>query len=291
MGKIIIMQGLPGSGKSTRAQEIMERDGNCVRVGRDQLRTMLHFDKFNGKNEGITRDVQKATVEFLLKKGKVVIIDDTNVQAGRIQAWKDFAKEHNCDIQWERVETPIEECIKRDAAREKPVGKNVIVAMAMQAGLYPKPEKGFVICDLDGTLCDIEHRRHFVKVPEGQKKDWKGFFANISGDAVNEKVRAMIEDAQGVGGYEIAFVSGRPDDHREVTERWLQRHVLPYSVLLMRRAGDKRPDTETKKDILDTYFLNNGYKVAYAIDDRPSVIRMWAENGISVVDVGDGIEF
>lgn len=291
MSKLILMQGLPGSGKTTRAKEIMERDGNCVRVGRDQLRTMLHFDKWNGRNEGITKDVANVVVDYLLKQGKVVIVDDTNIQPSRIMAWKNFAKERGVTIQWERVDTPIEECIKRDAAREKPVTKNVIVAMAMQAGLYPKPEKGFVICDLDGTLCDIKHRLHFVQKPEGEKKDWKGFFSGISEDSVNEKVREMLEDAQKHGGYEIAFVSGRPDDHREVTERWLQRHVLPYSVLLMRRAGDKRPDTETKKDILDTYFLNNGYKVAYAIDDRPSVIRMWGENGISVVDVGDGVEF
>ena len=26
-------------------------------------------------------------------------------------------------------------------------------------------------------------------------------------------------------------------------------------------------------------------------DDRPSVIRMWRENGVKVVDVGDGVEF
>ena len=286
------MQGLPASGKSTRAEEIRKADGNCVRINKDLLRKMLHFNQWSGKNEGLTRDAARWLAELFIAGGKNVIIDDTNLNPGTVQSWVDLAKTLEAKIEYVRMDTSVEECIKRDAAREDKVGKNVIMSMAMQAGLYPKPEKGFVICDLDGTLCDIKHRLHFVKdVPEGQKKDWKGFFANISDDSVNVKVREMLEDAQKHGGYEIAFVSGRPDDHRDVTERWLQRHVLPYSVLLMRRSGDKRPDTETKKDILDNYFLKPGYKVAYAIDDRPSVIRMWTENGISVVDVGEGVEF
>lgn len=288
------MQGLPGSGKSTRAEEIVREQGNTVRVGRDQLRTMLHFDRWTGRNERITKDVQMWMVAYLLEVlDKNVIVDDTNIQASRIQAWRDFAKERNVKLEWVKMDTPLEECIRRDAMREKPVGKNVIVAMAMQAGIYPKPKKGFVICDLDGTLCDVKHRLHFVQKPEGEKKDWKGFFVALSGDSVRTEVMDMLLNAQ-EAGYEIAFVSGRPDEYRPQTEAWLEKALEGYeigTVLLMRRTGDKRPDTEVKKSILDTYFLANDYHIEWAIDDRPSVIRMWRENNISVTDVGDGVEF
>ena len=38
-----------------------------------------------------------------------------------------------------------------------------------------------IIFDIDGTLMDIEHRRHFVS---GSKKDWKSFVDNIKYDIV-----------------------------------------------------------------------------------------------------------
>ena len=42
MSKMVIMQGLPASGKSTRAEEIERSMGNAVRINKDLLRTMLH---------------------------------------------------------------------------------------------------------------------------------------------------------------------------------------------------------------------------------------------------------
>ncbi len=58
----------------------------------------------------------------------------------------------------------------------------------------------------------------------------------------------------------------------------------------MRRSGDKRPDTEVKQQIYDTYFKDK-YNIAYVIDDRPSVIQMWRSNGLEVIDVGEGVDF
>ena len=172
------------------------------------------------------------------------------------------------------------------------MGESVIVAMAMAAGMYPVPQKGIVICDLDGTLCNIEHRLHFVQnLPEGQKKDWASFFAGIPNDTVNNPVQDMVMQYEGEG-YEIFFVSGRGEEHRDTTEAWLERvfkGYKPYKAVFMRRAGDRRDDTEVKKDIYEACFKN--MPVHAVIDDRPSVIRMWREQGLNVIDVGYGVEF
>lgn len=54
-----------------------------------------------------------------------------------------------------------------------------------------------VIFDLDGTLCDITHRLHFI---EGDNKDWDGFYkacpADIPKPAIIE-LAAMCDDAAG----------------------------------------------------------------------------------------------
>lgn len=282
------MRGLPASGKSTRAKEIMEESGNVVRINKDLLRTMLHFDKWSGVNESITRNVSRAIAKSLLESGTNVIIDDTNLNDGTFQSWKDLANQVEAKIEVSITETPMEECLLRDRNRENRVGDHVIIGMALQNGLYPEPEKGFVLCDLDGTLADIRHRLKYV---QSEPKDWKSFFAHISEDIprleIIDLVKRYSED-----GFDVFVVSARPDNYRKETEEWLEANIQgkPYKAVLMRKAGDRRPDTETKADILSTYFKDLS-KIHVIIDDRPSVIRMWKEKGLNVMDVGSGVEF
>jgi predicted kinase len=291
MKKLIIMRGLPAAGKSSKAAEIMKADGNCVRINKDLLRKMLHFNKWSGKNEGLTRDAARMLARGFLEQGKVVIIDDTNLNSGTVESWIDLVSKYPDGVlEYVDMETSMEECLKRDQGRQDEVGEAVIKQMALSSGLFPKPAKGFVLCDLDGTLCDIEHRRHYV---QGEKKDWKGFFAHMMEDKPRMEVLDMLlryEDE----GYDIIFVSGRPDTYRAFTEDWLEKHLHGYKLhkaLLMRRADDKRPDTEVKKQILDNCFLKHKYPIHVVIDDRPSVISMWRDNGLEVIDVGDGVPF
>lgn len=291
MSKMTIMQGLPASGKSTRALEIIRKEGNTVRINKDLIRTMLHFDKFNFTNEDLTRKAARMLTKSFLEDGVNVIIDDTNLNEGTLQSWKDLAKECNAKIKYEDIDTDWATCVFRDTHREKRVGREVIMNMAFASGRYPRPEKPLVLCDLDGTLCDIRHRLHFVKnLPEGAKADWKGFFAGIPDDTVNPEVQKMLIDYYNKG-HNIVLVSARPDAYRQATEEWLTKHMLTFPVaLFMRRDGDHRVDTEVKKGMYESLFEHK-YPIEVVIDDRPSVIRMWRELGLNVIDVGGGVEF
>ena len=283
---MIIMRGLPASGKSSKAKQMVNDTGNCVRINKDLLRTMLHFDRFTFKNEDLTRDAARTLAKMFLEKNINVIIDDTNLHAGTLQSWKDLAKESKAKIAYgDCTGVDINECIKRDAIREKKVGKDVIINMALRSGLYKIPGP-IVICDLDGTLCNIDHRLHFVK---DEKKDWKSFYDHLHLDPVNEKVLTAIKYAHR-GGCSIVFVSGRPDTCKEATLAWLAKNKINFfTTLIMRGAHDHRPDDEVKKDIITQHF--DLKDIATVIDDRPRVIRMWKELGLNVVDVGHGIEF
>src|SRR3546814_18462244 len=55
----------------------------------------------------------------------------------------------------------------------------------------------------------------------------------------------------------------------------------------MRAAGDFRPDTEVKRELLHAV-QNQGYDVRFVVDDRPSVIRMWKEEGLTVLEHDGG---
>lgn len=290
MAKLLIMRGLPGSGKSTKAKEFVD-SGNYIRVNRDLLREMLHNNKWSGKNEGITVDAEKAMVQVALKSGKNVVVDDTNLNPAVMQMWRDVAKEYGMQFEIANIKTPLEECIRRDAERSHTIGRDKIVGFALQWNLFPVSKKGLVLCDLDGTLCDIKHRLKYVDGTLSEKKDWKSFFEAIPQDTLRQDtldhLRSAIQE-----GNQVVFVSARPDTYHDVTEAWLQANLpegFNYEGLIMRSAYDKREDTVVKQDMYDKYFKH--YPVELVIDDRPSVIRMWKSNGLTVLDVGDGIEF
>lgn len=288
MAKLLMMKGLPTSGKSTRAKTIVAQ-GDWVRVNRDLLRTMLHFDKWSGRNEDNTVHAEKAIVREMLAGGRSVVVDDTNLNPKNETMWREVAKEAQATFEVQIVNADLATCIERDTGREKAVGRDVITNMALQYGLYPKPLKGFVLCDLDGTLCDVDHRLKYAKGPE---KDWAKFFAGIPDDTLRVGTLDILLGYETVG-YEIIFVSARPENYREATEAWLEKQFKGYRMhktLIMRRANDKRDDVDVKQQVYDTYFKDK-YPIEAVIDDRPKVIRMWKANGLNVIDVGAGVEF
>lgn len=140
---------------------------------------------------------------------------------------------------------------------------------------YPQGDKpSCVLVDLDGTLCNIDHRLHFVK---NGKKDWKSFFENMNKDTVNDWCRDVMI---GMATWDkIVLCSGRPDNWRQITSNWLEENQIEHNELFMRPRNDSREDSLVKEILLDFEILTR-YKPSFAIDDRPSVCRMWRSRGI-----------
>ena len=291
MAKLIVLQGLPASGKSTKAKELMDQYGNFVRLNRDLLRTMLHFDKWNGRNEGITRDIQISIARKLLSDNQNVIVDDTNLGKNHIATWKTIAKETDSKVDVINIDTPIEECIERDSHRDKMVGREVIYKLAMKYGRF-RTKNGYLICDIDGTIANLDHRLHYVKQ---DPKDWKGFFSCIMDDLPRKDIIESVYNRVIKDDLDLVFVSGRSVECEEQTKEWIKLNApqlyAVYKALIMRDFHDRREDNLVKKDILNTYFDKSKVMVVY--DDRPQVLRMWREEleDTEINDVGSGIEF
>lgn len=134
-----------------------------------------------------------------------------------------------------------------------------------------------IVVDLDGTLASSEWRVHHVAA---RPKDWRAFFTGMARDMPVPWVRELVLADHGDAARLI--VTGRPDDHRDVCERWLEEHGVPYDELHMRPTGDRRPDTVVKAEILDRDIAPR-YEVVLVVDDRPKVVQMWRERGLHVV--------
>jgi len=288
MAKLLMLKGLPASGKSTRAKEMVAQ-GNWLRVNRDLLREMLHFGKWSGKNEDLVVATEKGIASAALESGISVVVDDCNLNPKNQTMWHDIAHSKSVSFEIEDIDTDVGVCLNNDRNREKRVGDHVIVNMALQYGRFSIPEKGFVLCDLDGTLFDITHRLHYAK---GESKDWGKFFEGIKDDVIrNETVDMLLTYEE--QGHKIIFVSARPERYREATEIKILEAFKGYEIgetLIMRGDNDKRDDVDVKRDFFGKYFAGK-YPIHCVIDDRPKVIRMWREIGLEVIDVGEGVEF
>ena len=295
--KLIMLRGLPGSGKTTRAREIMKGCGNYVRVNRDLLREMLHFGVWSPKREGEVIEIEKTVVSHILSEGvQGVIIDDCNLGNKHFNMWNEVAQRvtreahRNVQLVAEPVDCPIELCIERDAARAKPVGKHTIIQMAMQYEMLPDDNR-YVLCDLDGTLADIKHRLPVPLRTDGVGKDWAEFFSKIPQDTLRTDVWERVRDKLETDPHnKLVLLSGRNESTRAVTEKWLADNGITYLTLIMRRESDHRDDPEVKIGLLRRYFPDQS-KIVCVFDDRPRVLRAWEEAGLSVIDCGDGIDF
>ena len=137
------------------------------------------------------------------------------------------------------------------------------------------------IFDVDGTLMDINHRRKYV---EGEQKDWKKFFEYMEFDTIRDDVFHLAH-ALHKDGYVIIVCSGRNEKHREITEKQLAFGKLEYQALMMRGDADYRPDWEVKREML-AEIRNSGFDPKISVDDRPSVVSMWRDHGLTCFDVG-----
>jgi len=88
-------------------------------------------------------------------------------------------------------------------------------------------EKKIVICDIDGTIANNDHRQHFL---EG-KKDWDGFFSSLSEDKPIFEIINKINNLN-FKGHKITFLTGRPEKYRGETKKWLNRFFsFKYSIM------------------------------------------------------------
>lgn len=134
----------------------------------------------------------------------------------------------------------------------------------------------FYVFDLDGTLADLTHREHFL-----EKKDWRGFFAAVDDDLPIWPVIHLLLELNMQNQVEVW--SGRSDECREATEAWLLRHLGFVPTLIMRTAGDHRPDDEVKRQ-----FLHMSHRPDIIFDDRDRVVAMWRSLGITCLQVAPG---
>ncbi len=142
-----------------------------------------------------------------------------------------------------------------------------------------------IIFDIDGTLTNNTHRLHYITGGE-KKKNWEGFRSAMEEDEPNGPVVTLLR-AMKTLGYRIILSTGRFEESRTRTEKWLRKHLIFYHDLFMRADGDFRPDFEVKEDMLRELQIGRD-NILFVVDDRASVVEMWRRNGLTVLQCAKG---
>lgn len=289
MLKLIMLKGLPASGKSTWAKDYITKfpDLKFKRINKDDFRSMLDNSVWSKENEKFVLSMRDMTVVKALTSGFSVIIDDTNFSPTHEKRLRDLvnqtAKKIKEEIEFQVVlfNTTLEECIQRDLRRPVSVGEKVIRDMydkylAPIAEAYPYDENltSIVISDLDGTISKVTGRSPY---------DWQ----NVERDLPNMPVINNLRALKAIG-MPIFIFSGRDGRAQKDTVKWLQKWEVPYDKIVMRAPEDTRKDSIVKEEMFMRY-IKGKYNVMTVFDDRDQVVELWRKKlGLSCFQVDYG---
>ena len=129
---IIILQGIPGSGKTTYATKwVEESPEDRIRINRDDIRRMSGKYWVPSREEYITR-VEDYVLTSAMSYGYDIIIDNMNLNHFTTDKIKEIVDKHNSSfntnyhIGYIFLDTPLEECIARDVNRVNSIGEETI---------------------------------------------------------------------------------------------------------------------------------------------------------------------
>jgi acid phosphatase class B len=137
--------------------------------------------------------------------------------------------------------------------------------------------KNIILCDIDGTVANNDHRQHFL---EG-KKDWDGFFSELINDKPIYPIIDIVKKEY-LDGKKIVFLTGRPEKYRYSTKLWLREYFDFDSEIYMRNNDDKNNKLKVKREIFNLNF--NKRQILYCIDNDYDLLKQWEEMGLKIID-------
>ena len=133
--RVVVLVGLPGSGKSSYARESA--------LSSDEIRRLIADDPENQDIHSRTFAVLRYLLRQRLElKRPVTYIDATNLTPYERRPYIKIAELHDCDVEAVFFDVPVGECQRRNRARNRVVPDEAIAGMASRL-VPPTIAEGF----------------------------------------------------------------------------------------------------------------------------------------------------
>ena len=296
--KLILTRGIQGSGKSTWARAwVTEDPEHRVRINNDDIRNMLGVYWVTSR-ENLVSSIKKNMAEEAINRGYDIVVDNMNLNAKEILFWKDMVKTANMDpdgyqyeIEFKDFFIPLEECIRRDAARPNPIGEKVIretwrrykhFIQTTEVEKYVDNLRKYtgkpkcIVIDMDSTMCFNTTKRPWFG--DGAAE---GMINDVPNTGMCDIVRQLQEQ------YLIVVATGRDTTQAEVTKQWLAKQGINVDEFYFRTNKDYRKGVVVKKEQIEA--ILEKYDVVAIFDDCEPIVDMYREMGLTVLQPNKGL--
>ena len=296
--KLILTRGIQGSGKSTWARQWVEEDPeNRVRINNDDIRNMLGKYWVTSR-ENLVSSIKKNMAEEAINRGYDIVVDNMNLNPKEILFWKDMVKMANMDpdgyqyeIEFKDFFIPLEECIRRDAARPNPIGEKVIretwkrykhFIQTTEVEKYVDNLRKYtgkpkcIVIDMDSTMCFNTTKRPWFG--DGAAE---GMIDDVPNTGMCDMIRKLQED------FVIVVATGRDTTQEAVTKEWLAKQGINADEFYFRTNKDYRKGVVVKKEQIEA--ILEKYDIVAIFDDCEPIVDMYREMGLTVLQPNKGL--
>ena len=301
MKTVYILFGPPLSGKSYFTRLVTKNDSNCKVVSRDMIRNMLNDHSQNMETEKLITKIYNDSLVAIIDNSEYdLILDNTHYRLQYVREALTLLDKCKNNFEVKLIDFSdinLELLIKRNEVRDRKVPVDVIKKIYQTCKMNLKEVKSVVnsfvkqkhiimktsdirrdlpravIVDIDGTLAHKNDRNAY---------DYK----NADKDECDEVISELTNQLYRLN-YRVIILSGREDSCCDLTIEWLNKHMISYHDLHMRKSKDMRKDAVVKKEIYDQQIKDN-YSVLCVFDDRNQVVEMWREIGLKCLQVQEG---
>lgn len=302
MSKLILCQGIQGSGKSTYARKwAMEDPEHRVRLNYDDLRNMLGVYWVPSREHMLKAMENSFLLEAMIKNYDIVI-DNMNLNPKTIAKYEGLVKvwneAHTNKYEVEKIlfDTPVEECIRRDSLRNNPIGevvikrtwntyRNYIISESIKKMKEKEMQQNpnlphCILVDMDATLFLNTNGRPFY-----------GDDLEPTDILKDEPIPATIEIVKNyqATGKLVIGLSGREDKPqiRACTLKQCENVGIHLDTLILRPVGSRKRGEVSKKELFEDN-IKGKYYVDFVLDDSTKVVKMYRDLGLTCLQPNEG---
>jgi len=138
--RLILLVGVPGSGKTTLAKKLTGRGFVCLNA--DSVREQLYGNAAEQGDPQKVFSILYKQMDEAMSQGSDIVIDNTNLNPKQRKPFLDRAERAGyTDVQLWLLDVPLDTCLERNRGRARIVPEDIVANMYMELNRSGRPKR------------------------------------------------------------------------------------------------------------------------------------------------------